>query len=76
LTVDVIGLIEIKSLVQDWSSNSERCGNITIYNQFTEVTLSGNLKGREHLEELSVNVRIILELILGKQGGKMWTAYI
>jgi hypothetical protein len=34
------------------------------------------LKGRDHSEDISVDVRIILELILGKQGGKVWIRYI
>jgi hypothetical protein len=33
---------------------------------------SENLKGRDHSEILDVDRKIILELILGKQGGKMW----
>jgi len=37
---------------------------------------SHNLKGREHSENLGINRRIILELILGKQGGKLWTGVI
>jgi hypothetical protein len=32
---------------------------------------SENLKGRDHSEDLGVDERIILEWILGKQGGKM-----
>jgi hypothetical protein len=35
-----------------------------------------NLKGRDHLEEPSVDGRMILELILGKQGGKVWTGLV
>jgi hypothetical protein len=31
--------------------------------------LSGNLKGRVHLVELGVNGKIILQWILGKEGG-------
>jgi hypothetical protein len=37
---------------------------------------SGNLKGRDHSENLEVNERIISELILEKQGGKMWIGCI
>jgi hypothetical protein len=33
------------------------------------VFLFENLKGRDHLEDLDIDVRIILEWILGKQGG-------
>jgi hypothetical protein len=32
--------------------------------------------GRDHLEDLDVDRRIILEWIAGKQGGKMWTEFI
>jgi hypothetical protein len=35
-----------------------------------------NLKGRDHLEDLGVDGRIILEWILGKQGGKVWAGCI
>jgi hypothetical protein len=31
------------------------------------------LKGRDHLEHLGVDGRIILKGILGKQGGRKWT---
>jgi hypothetical protein len=34
----------------------------------------GNLKVAEHPEDIHVN-RIILERILGKQGGKSWTGF-
>jgi len=32
-----------------------------------------NLKGRVHSKDLGVDGKIILEWILGKQSGKMWT---
>jgi hypothetical protein len=35
-----------------------------------------NLKGRDHLEDLGTDGSIILEQILGKQGGKVWTRCI
>jgi hypothetical protein len=35
-----------------------------------------NLKGRDHSEDKGVDGRIILEWILGKYGGKLWTARI
>jgi hypothetical protein len=38
--------------------------------------LSESLKGGDHLEDLDVDGRVILECILGKQGGKMWTGCI
>jgi hypothetical protein len=37
---------------------------------------SGNLKGRNHMEDLGVDVTIKLEWILGKWGGKVWTGCI
>jgi hypothetical protein len=33
----------------------------------------GNLKGREHSEDIGVDGRIILEWIVGKEGGKAWS---
>jgi len=38
--------------------------------------LSENLKGRGHMEDLGVGGRIILEWILGKEGGKVGTGCI
>jgi hypothetical protein len=38
--------------------------------------LVGNMKGRDHLEYVGVDGRIILEWILGKYGGKVWTRCI
>jgi hypothetical protein len=35
-----------------------------------------NLKGRYHSEELGVYVKIILEWILRKQDGKVWTGFV
>jgi hypothetical protein len=37
---------------------------------------SENVKGRDHVEDLGVNGKIILERILGKEGGKVWTGSI
>jgi len=37
---------------------------------------SENLKGGDHAEDLGVDVIIILEWILGKQGGQMWNGCI
>jgi hypothetical protein len=34
------------------------------------------IKGRDFSEDLEVDERIILEWILGKQGGKVWTGFI
>jgi hypothetical protein len=35
-----------------------------------------NLKGRDRLEDLNVDGRIILERVLGKQGGNVWNGFI
>jgi hypothetical protein len=37
---------------------------------------SENQKGRDHSENLVVDVKILLEWILGKQGVKVWTGCI
>jgi len=31
-----------------------------------------NLKGRDHLEDQSIDGKMILERVLGKEGGKLW----
>jgi hypothetical protein len=36
------------------------------------VNIVGNLEGMNHMEDLDVDGRIILEWILGKQRGKIW----
>jgi hypothetical protein len=35
-----------------------------------------NMKGRDHLEDLGVDGKIILEWFLGKYGMKLWTGCI
>jgi len=35
-----------------------------------------NQKGRDHSEDLGVDRKVILEWILMKQGGKLWTGFI
>jgi hypothetical protein len=39
-------------------------------------TYIGKHEGKNHLEDLDVDVKIILEWILGKQGEKVRTGYI
>jgi hypothetical protein len=39
-------------------------------------SLQGKLTGRDHSVEPGVDGRAILEWILGRQGGKMWTGHI
>jgi hypothetical protein len=34
------------------------------------------LKGIDHLEDLGIDGKIILKLILRKQGGKVWTGFV
>jgi len=41
----------------------------------TEFSL-GNLKGRDHLEELGIDRKIILEWILRNSGGRVWTGFM
>jgi len=35
-----------------------------------------NLKGRDHSEDLDVDGRVILQWILQKYGGKLWTGFM
>jgi len=35
-----------------------------------------NLKERDHSEDLGIDGRTIMKLILGKQCGKLWTRFI
>jgi hypothetical protein len=37
---------------------------------------SGNLKGIDHPEDLGVDGKIILEWVLGEEGGKVWTEFM
>jgi len=38
--------------------------------------MSENLKGRDRFDNVGVDRRIILERILGRQVGKVWTGFI
>jgi hypothetical protein len=53
-----------------WGGHVEQMGEMRIAYKI----LVG--KGREHSEDLGIDGKIILELILGKQGGKVWTGCI
>jgi hypothetical protein len=35
-----------------------------------------NLTGRDHSEDIGVDGKIILEWILAKEGGKVWTGFM
>jgi hypothetical protein len=35
-----------------------------------------NRKGKDHLEDVGVDCKIILEWILGKYDGRLWTGFI
>jgi hypothetical protein len=39
------------------------------------IILAINMKGRDHLEDLGTEGKILLEWILGKYGGKVWTGF-
>jgi hypothetical protein len=49
-----------------------RVGEIRIYTKLW----SSKLKESDHSKELVVDGKIILEWILGKDGGKLWTVFI
>jgi hypothetical protein len=58
----------IKSMRMRWAWQGE------MRNRYS--TLVENREGRNHLENLDVDGRIISEWVLGKYGGKMWTGFI
>jgi hypothetical protein len=35
-----------------------------------------NLSGRDHVEDLGIDWKVILEGILGKLGGRVWTVFV
>jgi hypothetical protein len=37
--------------------------------------LLGNIRGREHLEDLGIEGGIIFKLVLNKYGGSAWTGF-
>jgi hypothetical protein len=58
-------IMVIKSRRMRWKGHVARMGDIT--NAYNIVI--GILKGRDHLDNITVDGRIILERILGKRGG-------
>jgi hypothetical protein len=59
----------IKSRRMRWEGHAERMGQMRKF-------LLDNLQGKDYSEEQGVDGRIILEWILGKHGGKVWTGCI
>jgi hypothetical protein len=43
---------------------------------FQQKYWSENVKGKDNFQDIGVDGKIILELILGKSGGKMWIGFI
>jgi hypothetical protein len=64
-----------------WQETGEDClmrSFITcMFYQIFRVIKSRGMRpeGKDHLEDLGVGGRIILEWILGKYGGKVWTGF-
>jgi len=65
----VIRMVKARSI--GWVGHVARMGEIT-----NTVFWLENLKGRDHSEDLDIDGRIILERILGKYGGDVWTGFI
>jgi len=55
-----------------WAGHGARVGEM----RNAYKSLVRKLKERDHAEDLGVDVRIILEWILGKQGREGWTGFI
>jgi hypothetical protein len=62
----------VKSRRMRWAGHVACMGKREMYTKF----LSENQKGRNHLEDLVVAGKIVLEWILGKRSGKVWTGFI
>jgi hypothetical protein len=54
---------------------SQACSTHGSNEMYTEFW-SGNLKGRDHMEDLGVDGRIIIEWVLKKLGGNVWIKFI
>jgi hypothetical protein len=52
------------------------CSTHESYEKCIEHVYWGNLKGKDHSEDLDVDWKIILEWMLGKCNGKAWTGFI
>jgi hypothetical protein len=62
----------IKSRRMRWAGHVASMGEMrNVYK-----ILVGKPEGKSHSEELSVDRKITLECILGKQGEKVWTGFI
>jgi len=62
----------MKSRRVRWAGHVVRMGEMrNAYN-----ILVGKSEGKKHSEDLRLDGNIILESILGKQGGKLWTGFI
>jgi hypothetical protein len=55
-----------------WAGHVEPMEEIKMHTIF----LLENMDGRDNLVELSIDGKIILERILGKDGRRMWTGFI
>jgi hypothetical protein len=55
-----------------WEGHVSRMGQIRNAHKF----FVGKTEGKKPLEDLDVDVKITLEWILRKQGGKVWTRFI
>jgi len=52
------------------------CNTHERFEKWIKKFWSENLKGRNHSEDLGIDGKIILERILWKQIGKVWTGFI
>jgi hypothetical protein len=67
---NVIGVIKLR--IMRWAMHISHMVEIKMHT----VLLLENQKGRDHSEDLGVDRKVILEWILMKQGGKLWTGFI
>jgi hypothetical protein len=62
----------IKSITMGWVGHVAWTGEV----RNSYIFFVGNWKGTDHLEDLGIDGKIILEWILGKYGGRVWTGFI